>query len=108
MKDVTQLDGNPVATVAFTANANTIFTPALMSVPIADANGVEAIAAYVTVEAQSLRYAFGVDPSTTLGHLVASGGSFWVRGPAALKALRLRNAADGSNFKVVVTVFYAG
>lgn len=100
-------DGCPGPTVTFTATTNNVYTLSDTGVVLRDGASKTAIMVLITVETYSVRMAFNVDATTTLGHLRANGESIQIGGKNAADELTMRNAVNGENFVVQVTPFYA-
>lgn len=100
-------DGYPGTTVTFTATTNNVYDLADTSVDLIDGEGHAAIMILITVETYSLRFAFNVDATTTLGHLREDGDSLQLSTKAGMDALTMVNAVNGENFVIQVTPFFA-
>ena len=78
---------------------------ALTATLVQTAAGVQAQTALVTVEAQQVRFRMdGTAPTATVGHIIASGGSYVVEGHVAIKNLKFIDTAAGAS-TVRVTTF---
>lgn len=81
-------------TVSSTALGFTTATAFPTGLPPADA-------AFVSVETDSIRYRVdGLNPTDTVGHLVASGGSFWVYGTLNCRKLRMIRVTNDATIRV--------
>jgi hypothetical protein len=65
--------------------------------------GDDFVAVLVTIGGNTARYGFNITPSTTLGHVAVANTVIRIADKASAKALRIRNAADGSQCEVTYT-----
>jgi hypothetical protein len=100
-------DGYPQTTVAFTASDDTAQSLSDMSVNTTNGDGDAAIMAVFSVEDNACRVCFNGTATDSLGHNRDDGETFQVAGKYALDNMTLINASAGSNFTVMITVFYA-
>jgi len=92
-----------VATVAAWGTTPTSTTKYKLIPPF---DGMEAKEALVTVETYQVRFRIdGVAPAAGVGHLLAAGESYLVKGTKAVKNLRFIDTASGAS-SVLVTVFF--
>lgn len=92
------LKANKGLTTQFWRKAGTTFrfetTDVAQTLPAAslvDANGNNALAVLVTVEAFPIRYAYGTAPSLDTGHLLNPGDSLTIEGVDDVKSLQFVN-----------------
>lgn len=92
-----------VATVAAWGTTPTSTTPYILIPPF---EGLEAQEALITVAVQQVRFRVdGIAPTADVGHILASGGSYLLRGTTGVKNLRLIDTIAGAS-TVSVTLFF--
>ena len=73
-------------------------------VDLTDAEFHNVVAALVTVEGYDCRISFGVDPTTTTGHIVSVGASFRIASHNLLENLRFINKTAGEDSLLTITL----
>ncbi len=92
-----------VATVATWETTPGSTTPYVLHPPL---EGLEAQEALVTVETFQARFRIdGIAPTATVGHLLAAGESYLVKGAVALKNLKFIDTASGASAINISTFF---
>lgn len=64
----------------------------------------KAVGALVSVETKDIRFAFGVDPTTSLGHPCSAGGSINLYGWQEVNDFRFISASAGQAATLTITV----
>lgn len=91
------------ATVAAWGTTPTSTTPYILIPPF---EGLEAKEALITVETNQVRFRIdGVAPTATVGHLIAAGSSYLLRGTTGVKNIRFIDTSAGAS-SVIVTLHF--
>jgi len=106
MSAVTDTPGFPSGYELINPTTATGITVALMTPTTGSYIGQHAVSALITVEVGAVRFTIdGTTPTTTVGHALAVGDSFTIRGPVGVANFSCID--NGGTSDVHITVFHA-
>lgn len=102
MKYTTILDGIPSITTKVTSTD----TAQTLDTTIDQINSYSPISILITCETNDIRFAFGVNPTTALGHIIYATYSIVLNNPKSIRDFRFISETAGAHGDLMVTAFY--
>lgn len=104
--DVFMIQGTPGITQSETVTDAVQTLATGLGTDIITKNGKTVLAVTISCETYGIRYAFGVNPSTTFGHILYPGQTLYIANTAAIRNFRYINLSSGNAAKLHITPEY--